>query len=109
LFRVDQIAAELAREQAEREQQRAEIKSKKQTHNNHLPRLGPVMFQPAVPVVALPEDLKGSLFAVKPIAAPVAAQFNNLQRRNLIETRNKNNYKRRYEKRVLKPKNIPEK
>ncbi|XP_068172653.1 ribosome biogenesis protein NOP53 [Antennarius striatus] len=107
LFQLRSIKAAI-RQQDQRTVTRQKRRKAKQEAEKALPRrLGKLKFQPQDMEVQLSDELSGSLRQLKPEGSVLKDRFKSLQKRNLIEPRERAKFKRRYklkytEKRAFK-------
>ncbi|KAL4647405.1 glioma tumor suppressor candidate region gene 2 protein isoform X1 [Arapaima gigas] len=107
LFKLRSIKAELRALELKTKQRRAQREAQKEAQKFLPQRLGRIKYQAPDLEVQLSDELSGSLRSMKPEGSILKDRFTSLQKRNLIEPRERAKFKRKYklkyvEKRAFK-------
>ncbi|XP_018598262.2 ribosome biogenesis protein NOP53 [Scleropages formosus] len=107
LFQLRSIQADLRKRDLTAKQRQAQRRAKKEAQKFQPRRLGRLKFQTPDLEVQLSDELSGSLRTLKPEGSILKDRFKSLQKRNLIEPRERAKFKRKYklkyvEKRAFK-------
>ncbi|XP_032870260.1 ribosome biogenesis protein NOP53 isoform X2 [Amblyraja radiata] len=96
LFRLRSIKGEVRQLELRRAEKKAERTEKRKVEANKPRRLGRLKYQDPDLDVKLSDELAGSLRALKPEGSILADRFKSLQKRNLIEPRQRAKFKRKH-------------
>ncbi|XP_074423393.1 ribosome biogenesis protein NOP53 [Larus michahellis] len=96
LFRLRGLRRQLERWEAELLRRRGARKAKRRARDALPRRLGRLRYEEPSPEVQLSEELAESLRALKPEGSVLRDRFKSLQKRSLIEPRERAKFKRRY-------------
>ncbi|XP_068602010.1 ribosome biogenesis protein NOP53 isoform X1 [Brachionichthys hirsutus] len=107
LFQLRSIKAAIRQQDQRTITRQKQRKAKQEAEKAQPRRLGKLRFQPQDMEVQLSDELSGSLRQLKPEGSILKDRFKSLQKRNLIEPRERAKFKRRYklkytEKRAFK-------
>lgn len=96
LFQLRSIQSALKRREHTTRLRQARRKAKQEAQKSQPRRLGKLKFQPDDLEVQLSNELAGSLRKLKPEGSVLKDRFKSLQKRNLIEPRERAKFKRRH-------------
>ncbi|XP_078287341.1 ribosome biogenesis protein NOP53 [Rhinoraja longicauda] len=96
LFRLRSIKGEVKQLEMRRAERKAERTEKRKVEDSKPRRLGRLKYQDPDLDVKLSDELAGSLRALKPEGSILADRFKSLQKRNLIEPRQRAKFKRKH-------------
>ncbi|XP_047449991.1 ribosome biogenesis protein NOP53 [Mugil cephalus] len=95
LFQLRSIKASIKQQEQNTETKRVQRKANQEAEKAQPRRLGKLKFQPQDLEVQLSDELAGSLRRLKPEGSVLKDRFKSLQKRNLIEPRERAKFKRR--------------
>lgn len=96
LFQLRSIKASIKQQDQKTKNRQEKRKAKQEAQKAQPRRLGKLKFQPQDMEVQLSDELAGSLRQLKPEGSVLKDRFKSLQKRNLIEPRERAKFKRRY-------------
>ncbi|KAG7237154.1 hypothetical protein INR49_032650 [Caranx melampygus] len=96
LFQLRSIKSSIKQQQQRTEERQKLRKAKQEAQKSQPRRLGRLKFQPQDLEVQLSDELAGSLRRLKPEGSVLKDRFKSLQKRNLIEPRERAKFKRRH-------------
>ncbi|KAM6932306.1 ribosome biogenesis protein NOP53 isoform 2-T2 [Lycodopsis pacificus] len=95
LFQLRSIKTSIKQQEEDTKEKRIQRKSNQEAQKAQPRRLGKLKFQPQDMEVQLSDELAGSLRQLKPEGSVLKDRFKSLQKRNLIEPRERAKFKRR--------------
>lgn len=95
IFQLRTIAATIKKQDQKTKTKQIQRKAKQEAQKSQPRRLGRLKFQPQDMEVQLSDELAGSLRRLKPEGSVLKDRFKSLQKRNLIEPRERAKFKRR--------------
>ncbi|KAL0972789.1 hypothetical protein UPYG_G00194780 [Umbra pygmaea] len=95
LFQLRSIQAALKRQEQRTSERRSQRKAKQEAERSMPRRLGKLRFQAQDLEVQLSNEIPGSLRKLKPEGSVLTDRFKSMQKRNLIEPRNRAKFKRK--------------
>uniref|UniRef100_A0A8C6UTG1 Ribosome biogenesis protein NOP53 n=1 Tax=Neogobius melanostomus TaxID=47308 RepID=A0A8C6UTG1_9GOBI len=95
LFQLRTIKASISKQDQKTKSKQIQRKAKQEEQKSQPRRLGRLKFQPQDMEVQLSDELAGSLRRLKPEGSVLKDRFKSLQKRNLIEPRERAKFKRR--------------
>lgn len=95
IFQLRSISASIKKQDQETKNKQIQRKEKQEAQKSQPRRLGRLKFQPQDMEVQLSDELAGSLRCLKPEGSVLKDRFKSLQKRNLIEPRERAKFKRR--------------
>ncbi|XP_041796940.1 ribosome biogenesis protein NOP53 [Chelmon rostratus] len=96
LFQLRSIKASIKQQDQKTKTRQTQRKAKQEAQKAQPRRLGKLKFQPQDLEVQLSDELAGSLRQLKPEGSVLKDRFKSLQKRNLIEPRERAKFKRRH-------------
>ncbi|TNN38670.1 Glioma tumor suppressor candidate region gene 2 protein [Liparis tanakae] len=95
LFQLRSIKTSIKQQEADTKTKQTQRKSNQEAQKSQPRRLGKLKFEPQDMEVQLSDELAGSLRQLKPEGSVLKDRFKSLQKRNLIEPRDRAKFKRR--------------
>ncbi|XP_048017352.1 ribosome biogenesis protein NOP53 [Megalobrama amblycephala] len=96
LFQLRSIRSDLKKQEQRTKMRQAQRKAKQEAQKSTPRRLGRLKFQAPDLDIQLSDELAGSLRSLKPEGSILKDRFKSLQKRNLIEPRERAKFKRKY-------------
>nr|XP_043887921.1 ribosome biogenesis protein NOP53 isoform X2 [Solea senegalensis] len=96
LFQLRSIKASLKQQDQKTQSRQTQRKAKQEAQKSQPRRLGRLKFQPQDLEIQLSDELAGSLRQLKPEGSVLKDRFKSMQKRNLIEPRERAKFKRRH-------------